>query len=1251
MTGGAISGVTNYSVSGTTSLGANVTTSGTQTYSGAVTLLVNTILTGTTITTGSTLAGGANSLTVTGNAVTGGVINGVTNFSVSGTTSLGANVTTTGTQTYSGAVTLLVNTILTGTDPTFGAGLIGAGHDLALNFSGTTAIDGTFTGIRNLSTANGGITTLSGTITTTGTQTYSDAVLLLANTTLTGTTITTSSTLAGGGNSLTVTGNAATGGAISGVTNYAVSGTTSLGANVTTSGTQTYAGLVTLLADATLTGSVPTFATGVLGGGHSLVLVFSGTTVINSSFTGINNLSTSGGGTTTLAGTINTTGFQRYSDAVVLVAQTTLSSAAGNGNIDFGNSLDSADSGVQTLTVAAGRGSITFQQGIGNSRPLAGLTLQSAASVRSDAAIQLDGTSQLARDGLTIAAGVNAVSLAKPGSQIRNFAGSGIVFGGGSTGSELAGFTISSNGLHGIQVGAGDYANSVIRSNTITGNGSMATHQGDGILVQGFGLLIGGDVGAGNTISGNAFYGIEVAGAAANSGIRSNSIFLNGHSDVQTTPDGSVVAVGGGIRLTNGGNQQQVAPEILKAVRDAASGVIRVQFSVRAAGTFQVQFFRNTPADERRIFPVDISGFEGRDLVLTLPAVTGNTPTTAEISAASLSAGDWLTATATAIVPATAPATAPATSQTSAFSQAMQMLAAPDLAVGTAGSSSVWERELAYVATGPATMTISGLTAAQVKSYSAINPTTKAPVFRGTSLLITPTGGISHVIGSIATATASGSNLIVSLSPGATPLQAGTPGTLVLSGVPLPAARLVNASDLSVPLQVGESEIAAALALVTTITEAQRNAFVTRFQGGLRVAAQDIDSDGYTDLVTAPGGVPGKPSPKTNVPVGQPGTAPDPLAPKDLSRTLGNVFGSAARVVTIYNGNTAAAGGQGGGWTSASVDVTPIFGTSYYGGFQVAVGNVRQELSGKQSGVIELVVASTNLVAVYEIRVESRGAQPKIDPDRVATFTVSGTITGLATGNFSTNNETGLDGRGLADIVVATTTAGQSAPGPGKIQPKYDAPDTARVTVFTEASNFTKNRSFLINSMVPEGPPAPKFKPKNVNIFFNGASLAVGDVDNDLKADLVLGAQSSGQGNFRVLPNAAVASGVQSDVNSALSSKFTQPPNPPTGGAWQPTGGPAYHLTAVPMPTGLGFNAPLAVAVIEADGRDFRADVFAAFGGANQMPNNQVRRLQWDGSNPQYGSKWTATNHLQVVPQTKASVAVRFASGNGINLG
>ncbi len=41
-----------------------------------------------------------------------------------------------------------------------------------------------FTGIRNLSAGNGGSTTLSGTLTTTGHQTFHDDVTLAANTTL-----------------------------------------------------------------------------------------------------------------------------------------------------------------------------------------------------------------------------------------------------------------------------------------------------------------------------------------------------------------------------------------------------------------------------------------------------------------------------------------------------------------------------------------------------------------------------------------------------------------------------------------------------------------------------------------------------------------------------------------------------------------------------------------------------------------------------------------------------------------------------------------------------------------------------------------------------------------------------------------------------------------------------------------------------------------------------------------------------------
>ncbi|NBT38678.1 MAG: hypothetical protein EBT01_02955, partial [Proteobacteria bacterium] len=93
----AISGAASLTVAGVSDLGANVTTSGAQTYTGAVTVSGTgpRTLQGTTITNSSTLNGGGIALAITGNSSIGGAITSVTNFSVSGTTGIGANVSTT----------------------------------------------------------------------------------------------------------------------------------------------------------------------------------------------------------------------------------------------------------------------------------------------------------------------------------------------------------------------------------------------------------------------------------------------------------------------------------------------------------------------------------------------------------------------------------------------------------------------------------------------------------------------------------------------------------------------------------------------------------------------------------------------------------------------------------------------------------------------------------------------------------------------------------------------------------------------------------------------------------------------------------------------------------------------------------------------------------------------------------------------------------------------------------------------------
>ena len=84
-----------------------MTTSGNQTYTGAVTLSGGTrALQGSTVNFVSTLAGGSNALTITGILDLDGAATGLTTLLVSDTSNLGANVTTTSTQTYQGAVTM-----------------------------------------------------------------------------------------------------------------------------------------------------------------------------------------------------------------------------------------------------------------------------------------------------------------------------------------------------------------------------------------------------------------------------------------------------------------------------------------------------------------------------------------------------------------------------------------------------------------------------------------------------------------------------------------------------------------------------------------------------------------------------------------------------------------------------------------------------------------------------------------------------------------------------------------------------------------------------------------------------------------------------------------------------------------------------------------------------------------------------------------------------------------------------------------
>jgi mucin-19 len=214
----ALTGLSSLSISGTTALNVNaVSTSGTQTYGGALSLSDNTTLTGSTVTTQGTVAGGSKALTITGNAVLGNstddTVSGLTTLAVSGSTALTTGaITSSGAQTYTGAVTLGTDTTLTGSTITTQDVVVGAGKSLSITGNavlGNGAAD-TVTGLSSL--AISGTTTLgSNAVTSTGTQTYAGAVTLAMDTTLTGSTITTQAAVAANNKSLTITGNAVLG--------------------------------------------------------------------------------------------------------------------------------------------------------------------------------------------------------------------------------------------------------------------------------------------------------------------------------------------------------------------------------------------------------------------------------------------------------------------------------------------------------------------------------------------------------------------------------------------------------------------------------------------------------------------------------------------------------------------------------------------------------------------------------------------------------------------------------------------------------------------------------------------------------------------------------------------------------------------------------------------------------------------------------------------------------------------------------
>jgi hypothetical protein len=179
-----------------------------------------------------------------------------------------------------------------------------------------------------------------------------------------------------------------------------------------------------------------------------------------------------------------------------------------------------------------------------------------------------------------------------------------------------AGNVIAHNGHNGVEVSAS-------LDNDIQGNSLLANGE-DGVFIQfGGSNLVGGTTpGAGNVIASNGRNEVEV-NASSNNGIHQNSIFANGAL---------------GISLTNGGNDNAVAPILTSAVSSPSGTTIQGTLDAAPDTTYTLEFFSNPgPAPNGQVY------------LASLTATTddsGHAEFTA-IVAMEVAVGDFITATAT----------------------------------------------------------------------------------------------------------------------------------------------------------------------------------------------------------------------------------------------------------------------------------------------------------------------------------------------------------------------------------------------------------------------------------------------------------------------------------------------------------------------------------------------------------------------------------------------------------------------------
>ena len=547
-------------VAGTTAInGGSVTTTGSQSYSDAVTLGAGTqTLAASALSFGSTLDGpGGLDADVAGATTFSGIVGGTTSLvsidtDAAGTTAIsGGSVTTTGSQAYNDAVSLAAGTQTLGASAlSFGSTLDGPGG-LDADVAGATTFSGIVggtTSLASIDTDAAGTTAINGgSVTTTGSQTYNDAVSLGAGMqTLTASALSFGSTLDGpGGLDADVAGATTFSGIVGGTTSLAsidtdAAGTTAInGGSVTTTGSQTYNDAVSLGAGTqTLAASALSFGSTLDGSGGLDADVAGATTFsgIVGGTTSLASIDTDAAGTTAInGGSVTTTGSQTYNDAASLGAGTqTLTASA----LGFGSTLDGP--GGLDADVA---GATTFSGIVGGTTSLASMDTDAAGMTAINGGSVTTTGTQTYNDTVNLAAGTQTLT-----ASALSFGST--LDGPGALDADVAGATSFSGAVGGTtslaSIDTDAPGTTAINGGSVTTTGSQ-TYNDAVSLGAGTQTLMASALSFGSTLDGPGGLDADVAGATTFSGIVGGTTSL---ASIDTDAAGTTAINGGSVTTT-----------------------------------------------------------------------------------------------------------------------------------------------------------------------------------------------------------------------------------------------------------------------------------------------------------------------------------------------------------------------------------------------------------------------------------------------------------------------------------------------------------------------------------------------------------------------------------------------------------------------------------------------------------------------------------------------------------------------------